>query len=164
MYLDHTSDNISRFRGHKLWQSFHNIMNSIYSKFKWIFLVQKNYDARIEVPWIRSFKYQILEKYQVFFVLIYCDQVWSWNSNENIHSIWFCKDLGQTKNLREDIRRHLLRSVIIRCKNPWKILEELPGQECTLLRKGLLSHVYSGLQNIFEKDYQVQKIIYSNDS
>ena len=41
MYLDHASDDVSRFRGQKLQHSFYNIMNSIYSKFKLIFLVQK---------------------------------------------------------------------------------------------------------------------------
>ena len=56
--------------GVRNWHSFHKFMNSIYSKFKLIFLVQK-----IVMPWITSFKYQTLEKYQVFFIPICCDQV-----------------------------------------------------------------------------------------
>lgn len=147
--LNHASDDVSRFGGQKLWHSFHKFINAIYSKFKLIFLVQK-----IVMPWITSFKYQTLEKYQVLFIPTGCDQVWSWNSNENIHYIWFCKGLGQTKDWREDVRRSLLRSVIIRCKNTWKILEGLPGQECTLLRyyliKGAAISSFNLVSNIFE--------------
>lgn len=63
--LNHASDDASRFGGQKLWHSFHKFINSIYSKFKLIFLVQK-----IVMPRITSLKYQTLEKYQVFFIPI----------------------------------------------------------------------------------------------
>lgn len=77
--------------------------------------------------------------------------------------------LSQTKDLREGVRRSLLRPVITRCKNPWKILEGLPRQECALLRqdhftKEITISCYSLVPRIFPaEDCQVQKIIHSGN-